>query len=111
MTPSPVINQINDRKFLLPADYENKYNIHLRRERPITNLNTAQRVFTEYLLTNGNNRNTFNFNFDFNNENTNPNYRKTASKFYKRNNDSVGNLLAYKYAPQFREQVKLYKLP
>lgn len=102
MTPSPIINQINDRKFFLPTDYENKYNIHLRRERAKSNLNTAQRVFTEYVLTSGNIKTD---NLELNNENTNPNYKKTASNFYKGNNDSVGNLLAYKFAPEFRDQV------
>lgn len=105
MTPSPAINLINDRKFLLPADYENKYNIHLRRERPTSNLKTAERVFTEYVLTSGNNFNTENLKYS--NENSNPNFLKTTSNFYKRNNDSVGDLLSYKYGPEFREQVNI----
>lgn len=104
MTPSPVINQINDRKFLLPSEYENKYNVHLRRERPKSFINTAQRVFTEYVLKTGN---IHTDNFDYDDENINPNFKRTASSFYKGNNDSVGNLLAYKYAPEFRDEVKL----
>ncbi len=104
MTASPLLNQINDRKFLLPSDYESKYNIDFRRERPKSYFNTAQRVFTEYVLTSGN---TITDSFDFNNENTNPNYKKTVKRLDKRNNDSVGNLLAYIYAPDFRDQVKL----
>jgi len=109
MNPSSTISQINDRKFLLPADFENKYNINLRRKRPKSSyFNTAQRVFTEYVLTTVNHYNTDNF--DFNSENTNPNYRKSVGSVYKRNNDSVGNLLEYKYAPEFKDQVNLFIL-
>lgn len=104
MSLSPIINLINDRKFLLPADYENKYHLHLRRERPKSTFNTAQRVFTEYVLSSVNNNNITD-NFEINNENTNPNFKKTVSSFYRKNNDSVGNLLAYKYAPEYRDQV------
>ena len=98
MTPSPIINQQNDRKFLLPSEYEIKYHIHLRQERPKSSFNTAQRVFTQYVLTN-NNENITEY------ETTNSNFKKTAGHFTNRPVDSIGNIIAYKYAPDYRNQV------
>lgn len=107
MTPSPVMNQMNDKKFLLPSDYETKYNVHLRSERPKSSINTAQRVFTEYVLThnnnNNNNQNTENLT---DNENSNSNFKKTASYFTYRPVDSIGNVISYNFAPEYREMVK-----
>lgn len=102
MTPSPVIKQLNDKKFLLPSDYELKYNVHLRGERPKSNINTAQRVFTEYVLTNNN---AFNDNI-IENE-TNSNFKKTTSYFNYKPVDSIGNLISYKFGPEFKEQVNI----
>jgi len=104
MTPSPVIRKINDRKFFLPSDYETKYNVHLRIKRPKSNINTGQRVFTEYVLTN-NNLNTDNL---MDNENTNSNFKKNTSYFSYKPIDSICNLISYKYAPKYREQVFLF---
>ena len=88
----------NDKKYLLPSDYENKYNMHSRRERAKSSLNTAQRVFTH---TNENNLLTDNEMIE-----TSP--KKTNSNFFShRPQDSMSNLISYKYAPNFREIVNL----
>ena len=87
----------NDKKYLLPSDYENKYNIHLRRDRAKSScLNTAQRVFTQSnengLLTD--------------NEIIETSPKKTKSNFFSHKpQDSMSNLISYKYAPNFREIV------
>lgn len=104
MTPSPVMKQMNDKKFLLPSDYGMKYNVNLRGERPKSSLNTAQRVFTEYVLTNQN----YNYNTEYltDNENTHSNTKKTSSYFSNKREDSISNLISYKFAPEYREEVK-----
>jgi len=96
------MKQMNDRKFLLPSEYQTKYNIHSRAERPKSSLNTAQRIFTEYNTTSHNYQNTDNL-MDY--ENTNFNSKKSSSYFSYKPEDSMGNLISYKYAPEYREQV------
>jgi len=102
MTPSPGITQMNDKRYLLPSDYEYKYNVNKRGERPKSSLNTAQRVFTEYVLTNTNNYNTENLT---ENDLTTSHYKKTSSYFSNRPIDSIGNVITYQYAPEYRDQV------
>ncbi len=110
MTPSPVMKKMNDKKFFLPSDYENKYSVDLRSgQRAKSNLNTAQRVFTEYVLTNYNTNNTCNTNNNTTeNENKTTSYsKKPANFFFYRPNDSIGNVIGYKFAPEYREEVIL----
>jgi hypothetical protein len=94
-TPSPDMIRENDKKYLLPSDYENKYDINLRRERAKSNINTFKRIFTI---------NQINENENYNdNDNSNTNSRNNY--FFYRPEDSMDNLISYKYAPNFREVV------
>ncbi len=102
MTPTAVHCQMNDKKILLPSDYENKYNINLRGERPKSSLNTAQRVFTEYVLTNTNNYYTENLT---ENELITSNNRKNSNYSSNKPIDSINNLISYQFAGDYREQV------
>jgi len=104
----------NDKKYLLPSDYENKYDINtnLRRERAKSNINTFQRIFTsntinENLNENENENEKNNENFSPKNINTNNNYNNNSRNnyFFYRPQDSMDNLISYKYALNFREVV------
>ena len=87
----------NDKKFLLPSDYERKYNINLRRERAKSHINTAQRVIThtnETCLTE--------------NELMETSPKKSRNNYFSHKpQDSMNNIISYKYAPNFREVVKI----
>jgi hypothetical protein len=94
----------NDRKFLLPSEYENKYDTKFRRSRSKSIHNTFQRIFNLSIK-----------NQSINNCITeyedNELYETSLTKNTRNNiisykpHDSINDLLSYKYAPKFRDIV------
>lgn len=99
--PSELIKRINDRKNLMPSEYEDMYEKKLNRSKSnLQFLNTRERVFTEYIIDTEEQ--------DKIKENIfHPGREKMRQqRFYPHAQEEVGNLISYKYAPTFRDQVK-----
>lgn len=96
MTPSPLVTQMNDKRNFLPSEYDNIYKAKIKKERPKSSINTALRVFTQFVLTTNDNETQY--------EVTHYN-KKTLNSIINKPHDSIGNLLRYKFADNYREQV------
>jgi hypothetical protein len=94
----------NDRKFFLPSDFERKYNTKFRRSRSRSYQNTFQRIFNNSIQSQDN-KDSFTENDD------NQSYETSISKNTKNNiitykpQDSINDLLSYKFALNYREVV------
>lgn len=94
----------NDRKYFLPADFEYKYNVKMKRERAKSTLNTANRIFTQNTEANEN------IYSDNEVEEMSPKRNKSSNFFSHRPQDSMPNIISYKYAPRFRDVVRFFNL-
>ena len=93
--PSNQTKKLNDKKMLMPCEVEEMYNSRYKRTNSLTkSYNTAERVFSEYVLKDKKELKTLT-----------PN--KSSSNFYPNAKDNLGELLEYKYGPRFRNDVKL----
>lgn len=90
-----------DKKHFLPSDFEIKYKANFRKKRPVSSLDTAQRVVIRSELNETSN--------SYTETELEMLFGKKSSKFFNyRPSDSVGNVISYRYAPDYREQVKIF---
>ncbi len=78
---------------MLPCEIEDIYNIKFKRNKSYNNLNTKDRIFSDYLI---NERNS-----------TKISLKKTPStrKFFPYAQDNVGEIINYKFALNYRIEV------
>lgn len=97
--PSAELKKINDKKQLLPFEIEEMYQNKFRRNKSChKSLNTGERVFTEYVLTQR----------EGSSDMMSPNRRMEVKK--NRNlRDSLSELISYKYGPNFKQEVNIFE--
>jgi hypothetical protein len=96
-SPSAAIKEQNDKKLLMPCEYEQMYGKKFKRTKSTHLMKTSDRLFTS------GNFDTFEDTENFNSLN-----RKTKSKekmHYPGEVDHMGDLIGYKYALKFRSEV------
>jgi hypothetical protein len=91
--PSDLLIKINNKKDLLPFEIEEMYKKKYRRNKSNQKeINTAERIFTEYVLTDRKEISKLN---------------RTPSKAkYPNSIDNLNELITYRYGPNFRNEVK-----
>ncbi len=79
----------------MPCEVEDMYNSKYKRTNSLTkSYNTAERIFSEYLLKDKKELKTLTT-------------TKSSVNFFPNAKDNLGELLEYKYGPRFRNEVKL----